>query len=75
MEKELTSDQIRATIQVNEETYKQASAILREILDEPEPRMPYHLERLITALNLCIDICRRRAKLDFDLQKEIQSGK
>ena len=75
MEKEMTSAQIRASIQVNEETYKQASATLREILDEPEPRRPYYLERLITSLNLCADICRHRVKLEFDLQKAIQSGK
>lgn len=74
MENKMTSAQIRASIKVNEETYKQASGTLREILDEKEPRRPYYLERLIGALNLCADICRHRAKLEFELQKAIQAG-
>jgi hypothetical protein len=75
MENKMTSAQIRASIKVNEETYKQASGTLREILDEKEPRRPYYLERLITSLNLCADICRHRAKLEFELQKAIRAGK
>lgn len=75
MENKMTSEQIRASIKVNEETYKQASGTLREILDEKEPRRPYYLERLIGSLNLCADICRHRAKLEFELQKAIQAGK
>lgn len=74
MEKQMTSVQIRASIKVNEETYKQMSETLREILDEKEPRRPYYLERLIAALNLCSDICKHRAKLEFELQKAIQAG-
>ena len=74
METKMTSDQIRASIKVNEETYKQASGTLREILDEKEPRRPYYHERLMVSLNLCADICRNRAKLEYDLQKAIQAG-
>ena len=72
---DMTSAQIRASIKVNEETFKQASGQLREILDEPEPRRPYYLERMIVALNLCSDIAKHRAKLECDLQKAIQSGR
>ena len=75
MKQEMTSKQIRACIKLNEETSKQAFATLREILDEKEPRRPYHLERLIVSLNLCSDICKNRAKLEYSLQKAIQSGK
>lgn len=74
MEKKKTSEQIRATIEVNEETRKQAFSTLREILDEKEPHRPYYLERLITSLNVCSDICKSRARLEYDLQKAIQAG-
>ena len=69
METKMNVAQIQGSIKVNEETFKQASATLREILDEPEPRRPYYLERLIASLNLCSDICRNRARLEFELLK------
>lgn len=70
----MTAEQIRASIKVNEETFKQASTALRKILDEPEPRRPYHLERMIASLNLCTDIAKHRAKLEYQLQQAVQSG-
>lgn len=73
-ENEMTAEQIRGCIKVSDETFKQASATLREILEEKEPRRPYYHERLITSLNLCADICRHRAKLEYDLRKAIQAG-
>lgn len=66
---------IRASISVNEKTFEQAVGTLREILDEPEPRRPYHLERMITALNLCTDVAKSRARLEAELQKSLQMGK
>lgn len=72
--RQMTAEQIRASIKVNEETFKQASATLRKILDEPEPRRPYHLERMIASLNLCTDIAKHRAKLEYQLQQAVQSG-
>lgn len=74
-EKPRTSAAIRASIEVNKQTFEQASATLREILDESEPRRPYHLERMITSLNLCSDIAKHRAKLESELQKAIQAGR
>ena len=70
-----SSDQIRAKIEVNKKTWEQASGTLREILDEPEPRQPYYLERLISALNLCTDVAKHRAQLEEGLQRAIQMGK
>lgn len=71
----MSSKQIRASIDVNKGTFEQASQTLRNILDEPEPRRPYYFERLIGALNLCTDVAKHRAKLEFDLQKAIQAGR
>ena len=70
----MTAEQIRASIKEDEETFKRASATLRKILDEPEPRRPYHLERMIASLNLCSDIAQHRAKLGYQLQQAVQSG-
>ena len=74
MEKKETSAQIRARIEANEEVCKQAFSTLREILDEKEPRRPYYLERLISSLNVCSDICQGRARLEYALEKAIQAG-
>lgn len=71
----VSSEQIRANIKVNEGTFEQAMGTLRAILDEPEPRRPYYLERLISALNLCSDVAKHRAKLELELQLAVQSGK
>lgn len=70
-----SSTEIRASISVNEKTFEQVVATLRSILDEPEPRRPYHLERMIAALNLCTDVAKSRSRLEAELQKALQSGK
>lgn len=75
VERTMTAAQIRGSIAVNEQAWKQASKTLREILDEPEPRREYHLERMITALNLCSDIAKDRARLEHELTKAIQAGR
>lgn len=74
-ENEMTAEQIRGCIKVSDETFKQAFATLREILDEKEPRRPYYLSRLLNSLNLCSEICRNRTRLEYDLQKAIQAGR
>lgn len=75
VEEMMTAEQIRGSIQVNELAWEQASKTLREILDETKPRREYHLERMISALNLCSDIAQDRARLEFELKKAIQSGR
>lgn len=74
MEK-MSAAQIRALIKTNEETFNVASATLQDILNEPEPRRPYYMERLISQLNLCSEIAERRAMLEFELKKALQSGR
>lgn len=75
VEEMMTAAQIRGSIQVNELAWDQASKTLREILDEPRPRRAYYNERLISQLNLCSEIAGDRARLEFELQKAIQSGR
>lgn len=75
VEESMSAAQIRGSIAVNEQSWEQASKTLREILDETKPRREYHLERMISALNLCSDIAKDRARLEFELKKAIQSGR
>ena len=75
IERTQTAAQIRGSISVNEQAWEQASKTLREILDEPKPRRPYHTERMISALNLCSDIAKDRARLEYELQRAIQAGR
>ena len=75
MGKEYTSAGLRAMIEFNEDTERKAFAHLRDVLDEPEPRREYYLERLMAATNLCSDILKSRARLEFELQKAIQAGR
>lgn len=75
MEKEYTSAGLRAMIEFNKETERNAFAHLRDVLDEPEPHRAYHLERLLAATNLCSDILKSRARLEFELRKAIQAGR
>lgn len=70
---EMTVTQIRALIKINEENFDAASATLQDILNEQEPRRPFYMERLIAQLNLCSGIAERRAMLEFELKKAIQS--
>jgi hypothetical protein len=75
VEESMSASQIRGSIQVNEQAWDQASKTLRELLDEPRPRRAYYNERLISQLNLCSEIAGDRARLEFELQKAIQSGR
>lgn len=75
VEEMMTAEQIRGSIQVNEQAWEKASKTLRGILDEKKPHRAYHLERMISALNLCSDIAKDRARLEFELQKAIQAGR
>ena len=75
VEQTMTAAQIRGSIEVNKQAWEQASATLREILDEPEPRRPYYLERMVAQLNLCSDIAKDRARLEIELNKAVQAGR
>lgn len=75
VEEKMTAAQIRGSIQVNESAWEQASKTLRELLDESKPHRPYYTDRLISQLNLCSEIVKDRARLEYELQKAVQSGR
>ena len=74
MEKVYTSNALRAQIEFNKETERRSFEALRIALEEPG-NAPHHLERLLAATNLCSDVLKARAKLEFELRKAIQAGR
>jgi hypothetical protein len=71
MTTEMTIEQIKACIKLNEETYKAAFQTLRDIFNAGTS-LPFYTERLVTASDLCSEIAQKREKLEHALWVAMQ---
>ena len=68
MTTEMTIEQIKACIKLNEENYKAAFQTLRDVFNAGTS-LPFYVERLTYASNLCSEIATHRLELEAALWK------
>ena len=73
MTTEMTIEQIKALITLNEENYKAAFENLRNIFSEGTS-LPFYVERLTYASNLCSEIATHRLELEAALWKATKNN-
>ena len=75
MKEQMTPEEIREQIKINDSACDDAFANLRLLLLKDGPREAEYYRNLVRACNLCSYTCRERAKLEFELMEALRDGR